>query len=152
MKQLRKLLQLAPHHRLLLIQAALVLTLIRLGLWLLPFQVLCRLLAKFSVSSHASSHASGHASVSSIAVEQVVWAVEVVSRYAFGGVKCLARALTVRVLLAQQSDVTQLRIGVLKNVEGKLEAHAWVEHQGRVVIGGLQNLSDFTTLPALDGL
>jgi hypothetical protein len=42
-----------------------------------------------------------------------------------------------------------LRIGVAKGEAGKLEAHAWVESQGRIVIGGLRDLPYFTPLPPL---
>jgi hypothetical protein len=87
--------------------------------------------------------------LSPISIERVVWAVNVVSRYMPGGVKCLARALATQRLLAQQGYFTQLRIGV-KNLKGKLEAHAWVENNGEVVIGEVPNLSEFTALPALE--
>jgi hypothetical protein len=45
----------------------------------------------------------------------------------------------------------QLRIGVAKGETGKLEAHAWIESQGKIVIGYLKDLSRFTPLPSLEG-
>jgi hypothetical protein len=65
-------------------------------------------------------------------------------------VKCLARALATQHLLAVNGYGAQLRIGVAKESSGKLEAHAWVEYQGNVIIGGLQHLSAFTPLPPLN--
>ncbi|NEQ84407.1 MAG: lasso peptide biosynthesis B2 protein, partial [Moorea sp. SIO2I5] len=64
-------------------------------------------------------------------------------------VKCLARALTSYTLMVQYGYVPQLRIGVAKGESGQLEAHAWVENQGLVVIGQLPDLTRFKTLPSL---
>jgi hypothetical protein len=66
-----------------------------------------------------------------------------------GTVKCLARALTVKVLLARSNCDSKLIIGVAKNPLQQLEAHAWVEVQERVVIGQIHDLDRFTPLPTL---
>jgi hypothetical protein len=63
-------------------------------------------------------------------------------------VKCLARALTAQILLNRQGYLPKLCIGVSKGQNGKLQAHAWIECQGQVVIGNLSNLSDFVPLEA----
>jgi hypothetical protein len=44
---------------------------------------------------------------------------------------------------------TTLRLGVARSAEGKFEAHAWIEHNGRVIMGLVQDLERFTQLPAL---
>jgi hypothetical protein len=54
------------------------------------------------------------------------------------------------VLLARRGHPALLRIGVLKGEEGRLEAHAWLESKGRIVIGGSE-LERFTPLVALEG-
>ncbi len=47
----------------------------------------------------------------------------------------------------------ELRIGVVKTNQGGLEAHAWVESGGRLVVGDLtQGLSTYAPLPPLPGL
>jgi len=144
MKRLRKFLSLTPSDRRLLVSAALLLGAIRLGLWLLPFQTLRRLLAKMTQVTTQLQNAD------LTSMDRVVWAVAVASRY-IPGVKCLARALATQVLLSQRSYPTCLRIGVAKSEGGKLEAHAWVESQERIVIGGLRDLSRYTPLPPLVG-
>jgi hypothetical protein len=63
---------------------------------------------------------------------------------------CLARALTTKVLMNQQGYTPQLRIGVTKGQAGKLEAHAWVDYQGQVVMGNLPNLSQFNALMPIE--
>jgi hypothetical protein len=54
-----------------------------------------------------------------------------------------------QVLLRQHGYASRLRIGVHKSAAGTLQAHAWVECQGRVVIGDDAELSHYTPLPAL---
>jgi hypothetical protein len=142
MRQLHKLLRLAPDDRQLLIQVLLLMSAIRLGLWLLPFRILRRWLNRLSHPQPG---------LRTVTIERVVWAVEVVSHFMPGGVMCLARALTTQILLSWQGYLTQLRIGVAKTQAGQLEAHAWVESQGQIIIGELADLARFTPLPALEG-
>jgi hypothetical protein len=89
--------------------------------------------------------------INQASVDRVVWAVTVANRYMPGEVKCLARALTTQVLLGQRGHQALLRIGVAKGEQGQLEAHAWVESQGRIVIGDLADFSRYTPLPPLEG-
>ena len=49
---------------------------------------------------------------------------------------CLRQALLLWFLLARRGIVSELRLGVEKSVEGDLAAHAWVERDGQVLIGG----------------
>lgn len=144
MQRLLKFLHLKQRDRLLLIKTALLLGTIRLGLWLLPFQTLRELLARITPTT-SELEKTQQASVS-----RVVWAVNVVSRFMPGEVKCLARALATQALLRKYGYQAQLCIGVAKSEEGKLEAHAWIENQGRVVVGGLKDLARFTPLSNLE--
>ena len=142
MKQLSKFLGLPRSERRLLLNAAFLLGAIRVGLWLLPFQTLRRLLARI--------YATRTQLQKRVSVGRVVWAVEVVSWY-MPGVKCLARALATQMLLNQHGHPAHLRIGVARSETGQLQAHAWVESQGRIVSGGLRDLWRYTPLPPLEG-
>ncbi len=143
MKRLRKFLHLATRDRQLLFNAVFIIGIVRLGLWLLPFQIWRHLIAETRQTTHKRQNTDQ-------SVDKVVWAVAVASRYMPGEVKCLARALATQVLLAQRGYRAQLHIGVAKSKEGHLEAHAWVESQGRVVVGGLKDLGRYTPLPTLE--
>jgi len=55
------------------------------------------------------------------------------------GATCLTQALATLVLLNQYSCPAKLRIGVARNKAGKFEAHAWIESDGIVVIGGTKS-------------
>ncbi|MDJ0797076.1 MAG: lasso peptide biosynthesis B2 protein [Calothrix sp. MO_167.B12] len=146
MKRLHKFWSLGSQVRRLLLNAFVLLALVRLGLWLLPFATLQQIITKIRQANPKQEQ------VQQISIEQIIWAVNVSSYYMPGGVKCLARALTTQVLMSRHGYLPELRIGVAKVEGGQLEAHAWVESQGRVVIGNLTDLSRFTPLPSLEGL
>lgn len=143
MKRLRKFLILTARERQLLIKAFVLLGVIRLGLWLLPFPVLRRLLATINQANPQPSHAPN--------TEQIVEAVNRSSRIMTGDAKCLARALTTQALMLRCGHSSEFRIGVAKGEKGQFEAHAWVESQGRIVIGNLTDLSRYTPMPSLAG-
>ena len=140
MKQISKFLQLPRTDRRLLVRSALLLSAVQLGLSLLPFQKLRLLLARMT-SQRTFSQQRGETSP-----ERVVWAVAVASRYV-PGVKCLASALVTQVLLARRGYAAQVRLGISRGEGGQLEAHAWVEDQGKILIGDLKDLSRYLTFP-----
>lgn len=47
---------------------------------------------------------------------------------------CLRRVIVARLLLASHGFQSQMVIGAAKN-DGRFEAHAWLEYQGRVILG-----------------
>lgn len=131
---------LATTDRRLLVQSALLLGAVRLGLWLLPFQALQRLLARISGKTTTWHDAEP------ISIERVAWAVAGASQY-IPMATCLTQALATQVLLGWQGHAAHLCIGVARSEVGQFQAHAWVECQGRVVIGGTDAPSRFTPLP-----
>jgi Transglutaminase-like superfamily len=139
MKRLHKFLSLTGGDRLLLVKAAFLLGVIRIGLKLLPFQQLRGLLAKIA-QPNAKLQREDEASVN-----KVPWAVTVASSYLRA--VCLPQALATQVLLAQCGYPTQLRIGFTRSKGGQMSAHAWVESQGQVVIGGTGNMARYIPVP-----
>ncbi len=144
MEQIRKFISLSTADQSLLLKSAFVLKTITLGLRVLSFQTMRRFLIGTRQKA-GRAHYSNRPSANRIA-----WAVRVASRYVPAAM-CLAQALAVRMLLEQQGYPSQLHIGVAKNERGRLEAHAWVESQGRIMVGNLQDLSRYTPLPPLEG-
>ena len=55
--------------------------------------------------------------------------VNAAARHSPGTITCLTRSMLLRWLLGRRGIASELRIGV-RIVEGKLDAHAWVEHAG----------------------
>ncbi|RCJ25504.1 hypothetical protein A6770_27610 [Nostoc minutum NIES-26] len=142
MRRMRNFLRLSAGDRYFLIKTLILLAAIRLGLWLLRFSTLLKILNRINQQGQISHRVS---------ISKIVWAVNAATRYV-PGAKCLARALATQVLMNRHSYSPELRIGVTKGETGKLEAHAWIEYQGRVVIGNLQNLSRYMPLPSLEGV
>ncbi|MBW4608476.1 MAG: lasso peptide biosynthesis B2 protein [Hassallia sp. WJT32-NPBG1] len=132
-------------ERHLLMMTLILLASIRIGLWLMPFRTVLKVLGKIS---QPSDRLQG---TNPVSVRKIAWAVNAVSPYV-PGAKCLARALAAQVLMNRHSLACEFRIGVAKVEGGKLEAHAWIEYQGLVVIGNLQDLSRFMPLPSLEGV
>lgn len=142
MQRVYKFLRLPSTDRRLLVKTMLLLWAVRLGLWLLPFQSLWRLLARMTRGT-AKLHEVNPASVN-----QVVWGVRASSRYV-PAATCLAQALAAKLLLNRRGYPARLCFGVARSGAGQFQAHAWVECQGRVVIGGLEPLSHFTPVMSL---
>lgn len=142
---MRRLLELSWTGWWLLFKTALVMAVVRLTLGLLPFAVVHRIFTGAGVNAK-------HCVVpEEPAVQQTVWLVKVVGRR-LPRVTCLVEAYTLHYLLLGQGLTTALRIGVIRGQDKQLEAHAWVEHGGEVLIGDLPNLNDYTTLPRLERL
>lgn len=138
MQRMHKFLRLPSPDRRLLVQSAFLLGAIRLGLWLLPLGTLRRFLARMTPGTHQAP------------MDSVTWAVAVASRYV-PLVTCFNQALATQVLLRRCGHPARLRIGVARSERGPLQAHAWVESEGRIVFGGPENLSRYTPLPPLEG-
>ena len=139
MKRLRSFLLLAFEDQKLLAKAWLILSAIRLALWTLPFGVLRRMVIE------ARPRAVGNGENDGQLINRIAWAVNQSSKY-FPGATCLTQALTTLVLLKRVGSPGHLRIGVAKDDHGKLKAHAWVESNGRIVIGNLSGISHFKGL------
>ena len=137
MAALRSLLRLPWRERVWLLQAAALLWAIRLGLWLLPFQMVRRVIAKYARSGVAAS---------TLPSERVAWAVASAS-LVVPAATCLVQALAAQLLLGWRGRATQLCIGVARDEAGRIEAHAWLEHDGTIVIGGpAQHVARYTLL------
>lgn len=64
-------------------------------------------------------------------LEDLVWSVKTASHLL--GSSCLANAIAGQILLSRHNHPSRLRVGVFK--DDKFEAHAWLEVEGRVVLG-----------------
>jgi hypothetical protein len=143
MKQILRFVRLAPQDRNLFLKACLLLSFVRFGLFLRSFNRLCKFLERFSAVNPST------VSDRRVLIHRVVWAIDASCKLMPGTVKCLARALTMKTLLDMHNCPSTLMIGVDKNAAKQLEAHAWVEYEGHVVMGQLHDLSRFKPLPSL---
>jgi hypothetical protein len=145
MRLLRKFLTLAPVERRLLVKATCLLAVVQLGLGRVPFTMLRRLVTRDARDrARLAGGPRGFAGL-------VVWAVTAASRRVPGRTTCLSRALTVQALLARSGYPSRLHVGVIRGKQGEVEGHAWVECEGRILIGGTASeIGQFTPLAAFD--
>ncbi len=138
MRRLRKFLSLPARRRALLVKAALLLGFVRIGLKTLPFQKMRSIVDRISETSKSAKQPSS--------AEEVVWAVDTLGRRMPGS--CLTQALAAQVLLGRRGLPTRIHIGAVREDEEQFLAHAWLESEGEVLIGG-HELERYTPLASL---
>lgn len=121
----------------LLVAALVLLWLVRLGLWLLPFGTLRAWVCRARRRNRPQGTPP----------DWVARAVYVAGRVV-PGATCLVRAFAGYVLLRQCGHPGVLRIGVVRDGEQGFSAHAWLECQGRILIGG--SPQPFVPLPPIE--
>lgn len=131
MERLHKFIDLSWKDRLYVVRVAVLVGVIRIGLAVFSFTTLQRLLDRSSVNQTSSGP-----DVTREFVDRIVWAVRAVARNSLGDKPCLVQALATKWLLARAGSESTLRIGVRKSADNELLAHAWLEHDGEIVIGG----------------
>jgi hypothetical protein len=129
MRNLRKFLRLSWADRGLLLAACALVGAIRLGLLVFPVKDVRRMLAPISTMPPRSRQTGAHT------LDQIAWAVTVASELV-PGAACLTQALAAQVLVERAGLQSRLQIGVARGKADGLEAHAWLESKGRVVVGG----------------
>jgi hypothetical protein len=141
--KLRKFLALPWREKGLYLNTAFWLLAVKAGLYLLPFERLRGWLARFDEPPKPADREEMRA---------IIQAIERIGQWlAPLRINCLPQALVGHRLLGRKGFNVQLKIGVLKHPGDQLAAHAWLEHEGRVILGDLRGLDQFAAFPALGG-
>ena len=135
MNTFRRLARLTPADRARLAEAFVLIVCVRIGLRLLSFPELTRRLDRRAQSSPNQRDV----------LSRITWAAAAVTRR-LPGTTCLAEALTAHTMLRRHGYDATLRIGARCGASTALEAHAWVECRGDVVIGHVPALEDYALL------
>jgi hypothetical protein len=141
----RRLASLDRVRRRLLFEAVASITVVRVGLRVLPFLKLQRVLDRVVALPIVRQHGPAASDV----VPSVKWAMTTAS--ARLPATCLIQALATGVMLRRRGLACRLRLGVrTREGEGgaRLEAHAWVECDGRIAIGDVAHLSELAVMPS----
>jgi len=126
-------------ERSLLLRAWVILAALRVGIRVIPFGVLQRWI------EHLRATAGAKVDPDQPTVSTVVWAIAAASRR-IPGTTCLPRAMAAHLLLGRCLQPSVLRLGVALKPDGALEAHAWVDVAGQVVIGRIDDFDRFIPL------
>ena len=102
---------------------------VRIALWLLPSSVIVRLVRHISVDAGTDRHPPR------FGLTTIIWAVEAVSARV-PRATCLTQAICAKLLLRWSGLRSDLCLGVACSVNGALRAHAWLEREGRTILGG----------------
>ena len=123
MRRIRRLLNLAPGDRALLVRALFLVSFVRSGLWILPFDFVRRVVLRPRKQEGKDP------------AVKLIWAVRTVSPY-LPRASCLTQALAAQALLAVSGYPSRIEVGVAKEAERSLAAHAWLVFEEQVVLGG----------------
>jgi hypothetical protein len=111
----------------------------RIGLLILPYRKLARWIPAVSHRTPAKSE-----------IRIIMWSVRVASTlvpYA----SCLTQSLAAQYLCARAGHPTSIRIGVARNDNGSVRAHAWLIDDSGILTDRPGDIAQFTTLVDLDG-
>ena len=114
-----------------LIRVLPLLVAVRMALWVLPYRTVSRL---FDVPSHEIAARPKATPKRTVAlIRTVAWA----GRTLLADRPCLTQAIAGRWLLARRGYASDLKMGVRRKDDGEgIAAHAWLEMDGRIVLGG----------------
>jgi hypothetical protein len=137
MPAVKKFLSLDSSERLLLLQTFVFVWIASTTLRLLPFAIVQKLFAS-RVALPGRMHRRRP-------IERLLWAIAVAGRHV-PGTACLSLALAGRMMLNRYGYPAHIHIGVAKDHTGSFGAHAWLESEGTIVIGGEESASLFAPL------
>ena len=144
--RLKKFFELAPAQRSLLVRTFALVGIVRSALWVAPFPLVRRVTNRWA---RLRPDASTSPSQASEQIADVTLAVTRASRFV-PRATCLTQALATRILLARRGIASVVRYGAARGADGNFLAHAWVESEGRVVIGGVTSPNRYAPFPAFD--
>ena len=136
--RLGKFWRLPLSDKMLLARATWHLSTVSLGLRLLPFSFWQRRMEDRPTTDPAPS--------GSYSPERTLWSVSVAGGYV-PGATCLVRALVAQSMLRHAGQSAQVRLGVSFQREDRFQAHAWLEQDGRILLGADDGPSPYVPLP-----
>ena len=134
--------------RRLILEAAALLSVVSIGLRICRFRQLRDMLTWFGPPvGHPNTRPRLPAPNSA---DRVAWAISAVTRTRQRSMTCLVRALATETMLRRRGIASDLRLGVRNDGDpaDPLKAHAWIECDGLVVMGALDDLSEYHVLSA----
>jgi hypothetical protein len=120
----RRFVALSPPERRLALRALGIVVRVRVRLTVSSFPTVDRLTKERPIRETVGPHSAARIGSTVAAVSGYV-----------PGASCLTQALATRALLAEEGHASTLRLGMAR-IDGRLQAHAWLESDGTIVVGG----------------
>jgi len=114
---------------------------IRLIILFVPFRLVAKLMGVEGLETNYYNSKVEHLHK----VRVIGWAVGTVSRHTPWKSRCMVQALTAQLLLRFFGVPATLYLGVNKNKEGQLIAHAWLR-SGAEIVTGADTMADFQAI------
>ena len=147
MESVRNFFRLPLYKRRLIIEAAVLISFTNFGLHLTSFQKLqsfYQQLFRLNKVRYQKTHPNK---------SDIAWAIETTGQKLFKDDTCLVIALAGQSLLNLYGIPAKLQLGCLLGDEKTIFAHAWVENEGEVIIGGTErDISKYTPLTDFKGV
>ncbi len=138
---LRKWGELSWAERGLLLETAVLSITVRLCLWLIPFRLLAPYLGRETqtVAAQAISQKKQQQA------DRISWSVQVVARQTRWQNCCLVNSIVAKTILRRRGIGTQLFLGLAKDDQRNLQAHAWLSC-GDFIVTGQENHERFVIM------
>ncbi len=138
----RKFFALSTRDRALVAEAAMRLAMARLAIRVMPAATWRRLRSAQPAQRRAIRSAATQ-------IDGIRWAIQSVGRR-FASTTCLVQALAADAMMRQRGYASRIRVGVKerRSESDGLQAHAWVECDGAIVLGDQQDFANYAPLSA----
>lgn len=144
MSRLKTFLSLPPGDQLRLVVAAAVLLATWVGVTVVPFE-------RFRAGLLRVAGICRHVLPGTPSTIRLAQTVDIADSNLPGDRTCLVRSLTTELLLESYEHSFVHRIGVDRSEDGEFEAHSWIEYDGEILIGNLEDIDRYQPLPPLNG-
>ena len=125
--------------------AVLWLGIARLGILIFPFRLIAPLLGKHMAESPQSVEPT-HRNL----LEQVSWTVQTAGRHMPWKSECLVQAMAVKGMLKLRGIPSTIYLGLAKDENQNLKAHAWLR-SGNMVVVGTPGIEQFSVVSTFSG-
>jgi hypothetical protein len=129
-KRVYKFIKIPFRAKALLLETFMLTGIIRFAIIFIPFKKLAKIAGKYKEESSKEI-----TDTEKIIVGRIAWAIYITSKFTPWESKCLVKALTAQILLTQRNVSSTLFLGVAKDVENNLQAHAWLRSGANIITG-----------------
>lgn len=140
MKKLMKFFRLKFGRKLMLLESAFFLAVSRIAVLTVKFDRIAPRLGE-----HGKESTEEIAQPYLPVINEVKWAVNAMSAHTFWESKCLVQAIAAKKMLKRRKIKSTLYLGVAKDSDGKMIAHAWVK-SGGIILTGARGFRRFTVV------
>jgi hypothetical protein len=125
METLNKFILLPNFEKKLLIKAIFLILLVRFVTFILPFGITKIFLLKSKAVKH------GHI-LNPPSQDKIRWAVDAITNKIPFTKNCLVKSIVIHILFLNSGYESKINFGIMKNNNEKLNAHAWIESEGKI--------------------